>query len=222
MERDFWLSRWQEGRLGWHREDINPLIVEHWKSLGLAAESRVFLPLCGKTLDMGYLASLGHRVLGCELSGKAVQEFFAEADMPYQTREESEFMRHVGNGITILQGDVFDLDADLLSGVVGVFDRGALIALPPTMRKDYVAHLTAVLPEGARILLVTLEYDQALTDGPPFSVPEREIRDLYAGRFLMTNLVDEETSEIPPRFAEAGCGGSGSPVRQAVWKLTPR
>ena len=222
MDQEFWLSRWREKNLGWHREDINPLIVQYWPSLGLAHGSKVFLPLCGKTLDMGYLASLGHQVLGCELSGIAAREFFEDANLAFEQRQEGGFVRYAGDGISILQGDVFSLDAHLLAGTLGVFDRGALIALPPEVRKEYAAHLTSVLPGLARLLLVTLEYDQSLTSGPPFSVPEAEVRATFGKSYQIDKLLEEETSEIPPRFVEAGCGKPGSPVIQAVWKLSGR
>ena len=222
MDQEFWLERWRDHQLGWHREDINPLIIQYWPSLEVPRSSKVFVPLCGKTLDMHYLAELGHQVLGCELSEIAAREFFSDADVSFESRNEGEFVRHQANQISILQGDVFALDAHLLGGTLGVFDRGALIALPPEMRKRYCAHLTRVLPRDARILLITLEYDQTLTSGPPFSVTEREVRRAFEETYQVSKLLEEETDEIPPRFAEAGCGSPANPVIQALWKLVRR
>lgn len=222
MEREFWLERWREHQLGWHRDDVNPLLTEYWSSLELGAGSKVFVPLCGKTLDMGYLASLGHEVLGCELSSIAVREFFTEAGIVYESVQEGRFVRHRGGSITILQGDVFDLDASLLSGVAAVYDRGALIALPPDMRGRYVELLMSGLPQSVRTLLLSLEYDQSLVGGPPFSVPEAQVRATYGESHEVTRLFSEVTPEIPPRFSELGLGGSSSPVRQMVWKIVRR
>ncbi len=222
MEKAFWLERWREHQLGWHRDDVNPLLTEYWSRLELRAGSKVLVPLCGKTLDMGYLASLGHEVLGCELSSIAVKEFFDEAGIAYESIQKGPFVHHRGGAITILEGDVFDLDASLLSGVAAVYDRGALIALPADMRDRYVELLMRALPQSARTLLLSLEYDQSLAGGPPFSVPEAQVRTTYAGSHEVTRLFSEVTREVPPRFSELGLGGSSSPVRQKVWKIVRR
>lgn len=222
MNREFWLERWREHQLGWHRDDVNPLLIGCWSSLELEAGSIVFVPLCGKTLDMGYLAAEGYEVLGCELASIAVNEFFGEAGIAYESIQDGHFVRHHGGSITILEGDVFDLDESLLSGVAAVYDRGALIALPSNMRHRYAEHLMSALPRSARTLLLSLEYDQSRVGGPPFSVPEEEVRAMYGGSYEVTRLFTEMTEEIPPRFAEVGLGDSSSPVRQTVWKIVPR
>ena len=222
MNREFWLERWQSHQLGWHRDDVNPLLIEFWPKLEIEAGSKVFVPLCGKTLDMGYLAAEGYEVLGCELSAIAVNEFFGEAGVVHESVQEGRFVRHQSGSITILEGDVFDLNASLLGGVAAVYDRGALIALPPDMRRRYAELLMSALPQSARTLLLSLEYDQSLIGGPPFSVLEEEVRQIFGGSHDVTKLFTEVTKEVPPRFAEVGLGGSSSPVRQIVWKIVPR
>ena len=222
MHREFWLARWQEHQLGWHRDDVNPLLIAHLSSLELDPDSKLFVPLCGKTLDMGYLAGERYEVLGCELSPIAVSELFDEAGVAYESVPEGRFVRHQGGSVTLLEGDVFDLDSSLLAGVAAVYDRGALIALPPDMRRRYVDLLMNALPQSARTLLLSLEYDQSRVGGPPFSVSEEEVHALYAERYKVTKLFTETTEEVPPRFTDAGLGGSSSPVRQTVWKIAPR
>lgn len=55
---------------------------------GLAPDATVFVPLCGKSLDIGYLASLGYRVVGVELSELAVEQLFRSLGItPQVTRE---------------------------------------------------------------------------------------------------------------------------------------
>ena len=221
MQSDFWLERWRTGQLGWHREDVNPALVRHWPSVGLDPASKVLVPLCGKTRDMAWLAHAGHEVLGCELSAIAAREFFTDSNLGPHSRRESRFVRHRGGSVTILEGDVFDLDQATLAGIEGVYDRGALVALPPDMRRRYAAMLARLLPPGVRTLLLTLEYDQSRIAGPPFSVPEVEVHELYDGHEI-GKLFTEDTTEAPPRFAAAGLGGPDSPVRQKVWRIVPR
>ncbi len=221
MEQSFWLERWQSHQLGWHRQDVNPLLCAHWSSLGLEPSAKVFVPLCGKTLDMWHLAEQGHEVLGCELSGIAAKEFFTEAGIVRAHRQAGHFVRHQGGGVTLLEGDLFHLDSALLAGVEGVFDRGALVALPSEMRIRYVAHVMRVLPCSAQTLLISLEYDQSRIGGPPFSVAAEEVHELYDDTYQVELLYSEDTEEIPPRFAEAGLGDQSSPVRQKVWTIRP-
>ncbi|MEO6226451.1 MAG: thiopurine S-methyltransferase [Thermomonas sp.] len=180
MNFEFWHQRWADNQIGFHQSAPTPLLLKHWPSLGMAADTTVFVPLCGKSLDMVWLASQGHRVLGVELSQQAVEQFFAEHDLEPEIHESRYGMHYHADGIEIIQGDAFALDAEVLAECAAVFDRAAMIALPPSLRARYADELYARLPTGCRGLLITLQYPQAERDGPPFSVAETEVRDRYA------------------------------------------
>ncbi|WP_028840115.1 MULTISPECIES: thiopurine S-methyltransferase [Thermomonas] len=180
MHPDFWHQRWQQNQIGFHQSTPTPLLQKHWPALGVPAGARAFVPLCGKSLDMAWLAAQGHRVLGVELSRLAIEQFFAEHGLQ-PAIEDSRYGTHFRAGdIEIICGDAFGLDAELLASCSAVFDRAALIALPPALRRSYAGELQARLPAGCRGLLITLEYPQAERDGPPFAVQEQEVRELYA------------------------------------------
>jgi thiopurine S-methyltransferase len=204
VEREFWLERWRLNQIGFHQADHNRRLLRHWPSLNVPTEARVLVPLCGKTLDMRWLAAQGHSVVGVELAPAAVEAFFDEATAPYERRQRGAFSVYDGGGVTILCGDVFDLRSDDVDGVRGVFDRGALVALPPPMRRRYVDHLLSVLPVGAATLLLTLEYDQARADGPPFAVHGDEVEALYRRRCAIDVLERAPAAEMPPRFQALG------------------
>ena len=74
MEASYWHERWGENRIAFHEKQANALLVEHFKRLELDAGARVFVPLCGKTLDIGWLLGRDLRVVGVELSELAVQQ----------------------------------------------------------------------------------------------------------------------------------------------------
>src|SRR5690554_6648884 len=115
MEPDFWHQRWQENRIGFHMEKPLPLLLKHWPSLDLPAGSRVFVPLCGKSVDMAWLAGRGHRVLGVELSELAVRQFFEERGLEPAVHE-TRYGRHYSSGpYELIVGDAFALDTDVLS-----------------------------------------------------------------------------------------------------------
>jgi len=204
MEADFWLQRWNEGRIGFHRTEVMPLLERHWPALGLPAGSRVFVPLAGKTLDMHWLAAQGHAVLGAELSPRAVQAFFAEAGLEPELAEDAEGLHHRAGPIDLVQGDVFALSSRLLGSMDAVYDRAALIALPPAMRRRYVDEVHGRLPHGCRGLLITLEYPQAEMDGPPFAVSEAEVLELFSPAWDVDLLERRDILASEPRFIADG------------------
>jgi thiopurine S-methyltransferase len=215
MDADFWLQRWQEGQIGFHRSDVMPLLEKHWPSLQVRADARVLVPLCGKSLDMHWLAAQGYRVLGVELSPLAVAQFFQEAGVE-PVRTVSQYGEHFTAGpIEIIQGDAFGLEPALLADVEAVYDRAALIALPPALRRHYLDTLYAALPSGCRGLLITLEYPQQQKDGPPFSVGQAEVEALFASPWQHVLLERRDILDQEPRFQAEGL----TALTTAVYRL---
>lgn len=202
MRAKFWLERWQKNEIAFHKAEHNELLLEFWARLGLPADAAVFVPMCGKSLDMRWFETRGHPVLGVELAQIAVETFFAEGGETAAQSVVDRFVRYRGAGTEIYQGDFFDLTAPLLAGVQGLFDRGALVALPPDMRFRYVDHLLRIIPDGTRILLITFEYDQQLVTGPPHAVLPEEVEALYGNRCEIELLESIVTSDLPGRFVE--------------------
>lgn len=214
MEPEFWLQRWREGRIGFHQDRTTPLLEKYWPSLGIAPGSRVFVPLAGKSLDMLWLAGQGLQVLGVELSALAVEQFFAEHGLVPEVREATDGRHYAAGGIEIVQGDVFATDPASLAGCSAIFDRAALIALPTEMRQRYAAGVYARLPTGCRGLLITLEYPQHQKQGPPFSVPETEIRILFGQSWEATALERRDILTEQPGFKAEGVTDLGTATYQ--------
>jgi thiopurine S-methyltransferase len=184
MEANFWHQKWQRGEIGFHREHANPLLVTYLGQLNLDQGSRIFLPLCGKTRDIAYLLSIGYQVVGAELSELAIHDLFQELSIePNITQVEHATHYHAEN-IDIFVGDIFKLSPELLGKIDAIYDRAALVALPLTMRLDYGKHLMH-LTQDAPQLLITMEYQQELIDGPPFSISEQEVQQHYANTYAI-------------------------------------
>lgn len=204
MDAEFWQERWRDGRIGFHQERITPQLEQYWDAIALPAGSQVFVPLAGKSLDMLWLATRGHRVLGVELSPLAVEQFLSENGLQFTVRESAYSTHYTAGAIELVCGDAFALDAEALAGCAGVFDRAALIALPPALRRRYVHELYARLPVGCRGLLITMEYPQQEKTGPPFSVAEAEVHALYERGWSIELFERRDILATQPGFVAEG------------------
>lgn len=211
MEKEDWLARWREGHTGWHQGEVTPLLLQHWAALRVPPGARVLVPLCGKTLDLQWLAGQGHEVLGVELSELAVQQFFAEAGLQPERRIAPYGVHYRAGRVEVIVGDVFGVPAPVLASCTAVYDRAALIALAPAQRRPYADAVYGRLPTGSPGLLISLEYAQDLMAGPPFSVPETEVRELFEPRWSVTLAVRRDTTG--PQRAEEGSGFSAAAYR---------
>lgn len=207
-----WAARWKEGRIGFHEGRTNLWLEQHAGRLG--KQRRVLVPLCGKAEDLAYLAALGHQVVGVELVEAAAKAFFDEHALTPRVEAAGPFQAWEAGGVRILVGDFFATTRALLGDVDALYDRAALIALPPDLRQRYAAHLRTLLPADAVGLLVTMEYEQARRDGPPFAVPAAEVRRLYAG--LQVAEIGEGPADAPALRA------AGVPAQDRCWLISFR
>ena len=197
MDQEFWQKKWASNVIGFHLPDTNPVLSEFWKALNPTREQTVFVPLCGKSMDLDWLAERHNSVSGVELSQIAVRAFFAERlYTPTVTTLSSTLELYDFDEFTIFAGDYFTAPIEATDLI---YDRAALVALPKEMRSEYVQVLRSRLKEGGRILLVTLDYDQNEMSGPPFSVPEDEVRSLFSG-MIITKLQRDEADAVHPRI----------------------
>jgi len=219
LDAEFWLERWERDQIGFHQGSVNAALQHYWPDLEVPADRGVLVPLCGKSLDMRWLEGRGHKVWGIELSRKAIEAYFAEGgETPvYQPAASGELLAcYRGAGTTIYQGDYLQVSRPQIKGVGGVFDRGALVALPRDQRAHYADHLQRIIPEQAVILLLTLEYDDSQVSGPPFSVEEVEVRALYGARCRCELLERKTVTDLPPKFSEAAL----TEASECVYRIT--
>ncbi|NDV90989.1 thiopurine S-methyltransferase [Alteromonas sp. 345S023] len=178
MEHSFWHSKWESNQIGFHEPQGNALLLAHASTLLQPANPRVFVPLCGKSKDVGWLASKGCEVIGAELSALAITQLFDELNITPKVTELKHTTLYQGLNITVFQGDIFSLSANDIGNITGVYDRAALVALPQSLRERYSAHIRAIT-DNAPQLLITFEYDQTQLPGPPFCVSESMVSSLY-------------------------------------------
>lgn len=212
MDAGFWRQRWERNQIGFHQSQTNPYLVQFFPALLPAEGSRVFVPLCGKSLDLHWLRRNGYRVAGAELSEIAVRQLFEELGIEPVITPLGKIRRYSAEGMDLFAGDIFDLSHKELGAVDAIYDRAALVALPEALRTRYTAHLMD-LSDRAPQLLICFEYDQSRMDGPPFSISAGEAYRHYQDHYDLTQLA---CVEVP-----GGLKGK-LPAQETVWQLTRR
>ena len=205
MNPEFWQTRWQEKRIGFNQSEVNPLLMKCFSHLNVPAGGRVFVPLCGKSIDMAWLTAQGYDVVGIELVETAVQEFFAEQNIVptvYQHADNPAIKYYqgqlAGRTITLWVADIFALSAEDIGFVDAIYDKAALIALPADMRMKYSEQVRQLSDTAdkkfAPQLLITLNYDQSKKNGPPFSISNEQIQQYYGEYYQINELINESAT----------------------------
>lgn len=218
MHEEFWHARWSSNEIGFHLNEVNPYLLSYWATLGLPAGSRVLVPLCGKSLDLRWLLAQGYRVLGIELSRKAVEDFFSEQALEHTVTEHGDFLCFQAGTLEIWCGDFFALTAAAVADCRALYDRAAMIALPLETRERYAARLTELLAAGCQGLLITLEYLQDQMAGPPFAVAQTEVHKSLSAHWDVEPLLCADVLQQNERFIERGL----SQLHEAVYRLRRR
>ncbi|WP_298188239.1 thiopurine S-methyltransferase [uncultured Pseudomonas sp.] len=204
MHAEFWQARWSRSEIGFHLSEVNPYLQRYWPALELAQGAQVLVPLCGKSVDMAWLAGQGYQVIGIELAQRAVEDFFAEHGLEPQISQDGVFQVYRAGAVTIYCGDLFALEPRHVAQCSALYDRAALIALPEAMRERYVARLAELLPGSIQALLVALDYDQGQMDGPPFAVNEAQVQRLLARHWQIELLEECDVLGQNWRFLQRG------------------
>lgn len=216
VDNQHWLDRWREDRIGFHEASVNRHLQNWFPRMAPAAGGKLFLPLCGKALDILWCAQQGYEVVGIELSPIAIEAFFEENSIAFERSASDRFEIYRAENITLLQGDFFELSARDLQGCKLVYDRAALIAMHGDNRLRYYEQMLTILPRDCDMLLIALEYDQQEMQGPPFSVPTDEIVRNYREHFSIKLLESNSIIDERPRWREVGL----SALQESVFSLT--
>jgi thiopurine S-methyltransferase len=207
MDHEFWIQRWQNNQLGWHRPEVHPSLIKFFPSFNLEPGDSVFVPLCGKSVDLAWLADQGLKVVGNELSPIAIQDFFRAEELEPVRTEAGSLTSWQAGPYTLYEGNYFDLTPAHVSDVKFIHDRAALIALPKEGeygRKAYMKQMRKLFSAGVQTLLITLDYDQTVMNGPPYSVGYEEVIWHYAFDHIIEFLTDEAILQQEEKFRQRG------------------
>jgi len=200
------------------------LVKFHGKEFNPPKDMPILLPLCGKTIDLQWLLSAGHQcVVGVEGIQQGIEELRDEMlndlrcisvspGLIWTTASEGKEWFHTNASsntnsieepkgdasISIVCTDFFEISPTTF-GVqspcfAAVYDRGAIVAVPPQSRHQYVDVIDSLLIPGGQILMVTV--DSGRDSGPPFPVTPGVVEELFSTRDYSTQLLDEYNSDF--------------------------
>jgi thiopurine S-methyltransferase len=213
MNNEFWLKRWSENRIGFHKAGVNPLLEQFLPQIS-KVPGRTLVPLCGKSVDLAWLAARGHQVVGADISEMAARAFASEQGIAMTVASEPPFMVFRAERIAYYVGDFFDIKPERIGRFDLIYDRAALIALPREKRSEYAQHLKSLLVPGGQMLMISLEYDPKKMEGPPFAVTESEVRSLFK-ELTITKLHEHDSIDEEARFKERGLDW----MKEVVYRL---
>jgi thiopurine S-methyltransferase len=216
VQPDFWLNRWRAAQIGFHQAAVDRHLKAYWPLLKLPLDSPVFVPLCGKSLDLMWLRERGHSVTGVELSPVALESFVMEHGIPARRRVLADFDVHEAEGLKLYRGDFFKLTRALLGDTSAIYDRAALISWTPAARQSYVKQLTSLTSPGTQTLLIAVEYPPEQMQGPPFPLTRDTVEELYSGHYSIEELARHEILELEPRLKARGL----TELREVCYRMT--
>jgi len=224
MDSKFWHECWENKNLGFNQKSFNLFLKNFFPELSLDSNASILVPLCGKSIDLLWLLKQGYQVTGVELSPLAIKEFFEEHKIPFTKGTIGPYTswQAVDKKLLLLEGNFFELSSlsqkefkeSHLQTLSAIYDRASLVALPKAMRIDYYNTLKKLLPPSTSLFLITVEYDQSKVDGPPFSVPEQEIREFLGESFAIKIRHSETQKSVSPRFLSQGVTSLTSKIYQ--------
>ncbi|XP_039978039.1 probable thiopurine S-methyltransferase isoform X1 [Xiphias gladius] len=185
MELVEWEQRWQEDRIGFHQPHVHKMLeINIDKVLSKRTGVRFFFPLCGKAVDMNWLASMGHSVVGVDISEKAIKQFFEENNLTYSEEPVpaipgAKVYKSSEKNITLYQCDLYKFCSSIEGQFGAIWDRGSLVAINPRDREKYTSLIISLMAKDCRYLLDTLLYNPDLYKGPPFFVPDEQVHSLF-------------------------------------------
>lgn len=191
MQHEFWHQKWQKNEIGFHLNQPHPLLVKYMGCLNISPNSRIFIPLCGKSLDIHWLLTQGYHVVGIDLSPIAIHDLISTLGLSFTEMQSGNLSHFHHPQIDLFVGDFFELTIEQLGQIDAIYDRAALVALPEQMRSQYIQHLIHIGGHASQ-LLISFEYDQSIMAGPPFAISTQQLQDYYSSEYDI-QLLDRQT-----------------------------
>ncbi|XP_043203535.1 probable thiopurine S-methyltransferase [Amphibalanus amphitrite] len=206
-----WEQKWSEGKINFHKQEVHPDLKRWYDKLVPDDRPRtVLVPLCGKSVDMMWLHSKGHTVIGIECAEKAILDFFAENKLDFTTSSvpEATLYQTADGRLRLYRADICRLSGETIGAVDGIWDRASYVAMNVEDRPKYAALLRSVMAPGCRYLLSTVEYGPCEFRGTPRSVTPADFRPEFESVADIEHMYSHpQPDDLPPGLLRCSPAG---------------
>lgn len=172
MDKEFWLSKWNENQLGFHQQDYNQYMVNFFKDYQFKDKS-VLIPLAGKSKDILWFLDKGFKVFAVEIAQKAIIDFFEEASISYSKKGNI----YSSKNLEFICDDMFNIENNIQYDFI--YDRASLVALPKEMRTRLYDLYNSLIAKSSTLFSIVIDYNKELMNGPPFNINDSEIKNMF-------------------------------------------
>lgn len=194
-------------------------LTQYLDKLQLKGDDTILVPLCGKSMDIQWLLNKGFKVIGVEVSEKAITELRNTLDLNFTKHTKGQFKIYKSDNLQLWLGDFLKMQPSFLPELDAIYDKAALIALPPEKRKIYAKSIKNLCSSTTHILLNCFEYPQESMSGPPFAVFKEELESLYGEQFSIELIHQQSMLDELSKFKQRGLKDF---LDEKVYLLTPK
>ncbi|KAL4229725.1 hypothetical protein ACF0H5_010113 [Mactra antiquata] len=214
-----WIESWSSGDTGFHMTFTDPFLDKNEADIFGGKTKSIFAPLCGKSLDMLWMYNKGHSVCGVDIAEQAVQEFFDENNIEknidkvdnigvlYKSKDER---------IKLYVADLFDMLPSVCGQFDVIWDSKSLVAINVADHNLYRDVLLGLMKPDSLYYLNTLDYDSKVWPGPPHSLPDEKVMELYGDRCTVNLMEEADATQMFKKLPRDEDGTISDPTFRAL------
>lgn len=204
MNKKNWLEKWKKKETKFDQMQVNPYLIKYEKIFESLEGKKIFIPLCGKSIDILWFLTHGAEVIGVEFSEVAIETFLSENNLIYKKVDKHPFIFYHADSLKFICGDLFQLEKNDVGEFDWIYDRASLIALDDMARVQYANKIFQLSSNQSKMFLITLSYGTTTLEPPPYSVTDEEVYSLFSKNFQIATLSKNENMDIMPHLIQAG------------------
>lgn len=205
MTVGMWKECWNTPNVEFHNPQLNELFVKYHQRMLTRPGMRIFVPLCGKAVEMKWLVDHGHKVVGLEAAPVPCKAFFEENGIPYNVKEmkgiHGEKYESLDHNIVIYSCDFFLFTADICGEFDGIWDSGGLNSMDVEDREAYIRRIRTLMGKGCVNLTEFVNFDKSMVD-ITWSMTKEELQKVFGEGFIVEDLNE---MAAPQRLKRQGC-----------------
>lgn len=136
--KETWEKDWTTDNPEFHFKEVNSMLIKQHNEFTAGRNNlRILVPLCGKSLDMVWLADQGHTVVGVELIRKGIEAFLRDNKLTHREEPitlgpeiQGTIFKVNEKDISLFECSIFDFSFEVAGRQFDcIWDRGSMTAI---------------------------------------------------------------------------------------------